>query len=332
MGLHIALALDNREHLCFYRWTAFVNAALGPLYSLFARIYSLALLRHEYRVRQPNTAFRLLMARSSLNRAACNRDQLEGSSSRGSGATISYDLVQNFPGWQLASEYLTSRITRHGCKRVLEIGAGPNPTFSPQQVQSAELSYVISDSSEDELTKTSSAFERLVLDLSSKPANPALNDTFDCVFSRMVGEHISNGERYHSNIFKILRRGGVSIHCFSTMWALPFVANRFLPDNLGGVLQNFFSHREERLHGKFKAYYSWSRGPTTSMLRRFQRIGFKVLEYTGYFGHFYYLRLPWLHRAELWKSRLLLQRPIPQLCSYAALVLRKPEYIDRAGP
>ena len=236
---------------------------------------------------------------------------------------ICYDVVPNFPGWQMAEEYFQSIITRYSCGRILEVGAGSNPTLSPQFVRDRGLSYVVSDSNAEELRKTNVAFDRLVLDLSAKSIDPALVGTFDCVLSRMVAEHIPDGGQYHRNVYKVLRPGGVSAQCFSTMWALPFVANRLLPQKLGRALQNFFSYRDD-LHGKFTAYYSWSRGPTNSMLRRFEAIGFEVIDYTGYFGHNYYLRMPRLHQLEALKSRWLLRFPIPQLCAYATFVLRKP--------
>jgi SAM-dependent methyltransferase len=238
---------------------------------------------------------------------------------------VSYDFVGNFPGWVMAEDYFKSVIAEHNCRRILEVGAGANPTLSPQFAQATGLSYVASDLSAKELQKRDIAFERLVLDLSAKTIDPALTGTFDCVLSRMVAEHIRDGDQYHRNIYKVLRPGGISAQCFSCLWALPFAVNRVLPEKLGSVLQNIFSPRDEHLHGKFKAYYSWSRGPTNSMIRRFQKIGFEVIAYTGYFGHWYYqVRLPWLHQLEMLKTKLLLKHPIPQLCSYATFVLRKP--------
>jgi SAM-dependent methyltransferase len=236
---------------------------------------------------------------------------------------VTYDFVENFPGWVTAPEYFNSLIAEHGCTHILEVGAGANPTLPPNLVRASGLSYVVSDLSSEELKKTDVAFEKLVLDLSAKSIDPTLSGRFDCVLSRMVGEHIRDGGQHHRNIYKILRPGGISAHCFSTLWALPFVANRLLPEKLGSALQNIFSRRDE-LHGKFEAYYSWSRGPSNTMLRRFEKVGFEVVDYTGYFGHNYYLRLPWLHQLETLKGRFLVRHPVPQLCSYATFVLRKP--------
>jgi SAM-dependent methyltransferase len=239
---------------------------------------------------------------------------------------VSYDSVDEFQGWGGAPGLFQSLFTEHGSKRILEIGSGANPTLAPDYVQANGLSYVTSDLSPEELAKADAAFEPLVLDLSTKNLDPALVASFDCVVSRMVAEHIKDGRQYHSNLYRLLRPGGISAHCFSTLWTLPFAANRLLPESIADIALTLFNPRTDRhRHGKFPAYYSWSRGPSRSMLQRFQSLGFEVLRYSGYFGHPYYKRLPVLDRIERWKSKRLLNYPIPQLCSYATIVLRKPK-------
>lgn len=239
---------------------------------------------------------------------------------------ISYDCVENFEGWGKAEDHFKALLAKYNCRRILEVGSGANPTLSPEFVQASGLSYVTSDLSREELEKANIAFERLVLDMSSEAIDSSLFESFDCILSRMVGEHISDGHQYHRNIYRLLRPGGISAHCFSTLWTLPFIANRLLPESVTGYMLNTFSPRDDEYqHGKFKAHYSWSRGPSKRMVRRFEQLGFEVIRYTGHFGHSYYLkRLPWLHRMEMLKTKLMLKRPVPQLCSYATLVLRKP--------
>jgi len=238
---------------------------------------------------------------------------------------IQYKSSDHFAGWEKAPDFIRSLLTDHNCKRILELGSGANPTLSPGFVKEKGFSYVTSDLSDEELAKADPVFERLVLDLSREDFDPALNESFDCVFSRMVNEHIRDGRRYHANIYKILKPGGISVHLFSAMGSIPFIANRLLPEFLGDVFLQYFSPgRDHPKHGKFKAYYSWSRGPTKVMLERFQSLGFEILNFTGYFGHYYYFRLPWIYRLERIKSRYLLKHPLPQLCCYATVVLRKP--------
>jgi SAM-dependent methyltransferase len=239
---------------------------------------------------------------------------------------VSYGLVDEFQGWGRALDFFKPLFAEYGSKRILEIGSGANPTLAPGDVKADGFSYVTSDLSAAELDKADAAFERLVLDLSTKDLDPALTASFDCVVSRMVAEHIKDGRQYHSNIYKLLRPGGISAHCFSTLWNLPFTANRLLPESLADVALNIFNPRADRhRHEKFPAYYSWSRGPSEAMLQRYRSLGFEVVRYTGYFGHPYYKRVPLLDRLEKWKSKQLLHHPVPQLCSYATIVLRKPK-------
>lgn len=215
-------------------------------------------------------------------------------------------------------------IERYGCKRILEVGSGANPTLEVEYVRAKSLDYVTSDACEEELEKADPVFARLVLDLTSE-INPQIRESFDCVFSRMVAEHVRDGALYHRNIFDVLRPGGIAVHSMSCLGSLPFLVNRLLPDRLSDLLQVYFAKRDEARHGKFKAYYNWAWGPSRAMIKRFRSIGFEVIEFTGSFGHHYYRnRLPVLNALEQFKSRQLVKHPIPQLCSYATVILRKP--------
>jgi SAM-dependent methyltransferase len=174
------------------------------------------------------------------------------------------------------------------------------------------------------LEKADPAFEKLLLNLSDKSVDPTLSGTFDIVLYHMVCEHIQDGEQFHRNIHTLLRPGGLSIHFIAALGNLPMATNRWTPEWLSSLLQKNLKPRDEHRHGKFKAYYSWSRGPTPTMIKRFQSLGFEVLVYNGYFGHDYYkARLKPLHWLEGMKSRWLVRHPIPQLASYATIVLRK---------
>lgn len=240
---------------------------------------------------------------------------------------ISFKHLEEFPGWVGSTNhkaYFESFFRQHKPKSVLEIGSGANPTFSPEFVNKHGLAYITSDVDAGELEKANPAFQRLVLDLSVPVADLDLTGKFDCVLSRMVNEHVCDGEQYHRNIYRMLKPGGISAHCFSTLWNLPLAANRLLPEAVSEFLLQLYSPRDKHQNGKFKAYYSWSRGPSRKMISRFEGLGFEVLQYTGYFGHRYYLSIPFLHRMEMRKAEALLKFPIPFFCTYSTLVLRKP--------
>lgn len=237
---------------------------------------------------------------------------------------VSFDSALNFPGWQGGQGFLQYLVETYGCKRILEIGSGANPTIEPRLVHDLNLSYVTSDVSWEEMEKADPTYERLMIDMSADEIRSDLAGQFDLVFSRMVAEHVSDGFKYHRNIHSLLKPCGISAHCFSTLWCVPFVVNRMLPEFVSTGLLKSFAPRNEHRQAKFPARYSWSRGPSPKMIARFEALGFEVLKYTGYFGHSYYVKVSrFIHQLETCKEKLLLRWPCPTFCSYATIVLRK---------
>jgi hypothetical protein len=139
----------------------------------------------------------------------------------------------------------------------------------------------------------------------------------------MVGEHISNGYFYHRNIYSLLNPGGMAFHCFSTLYSIPFLINRLIPETFSEKLIDLFTSRDKYKHGKFKAYYSWCRGPSKRMINKFENIGYDIIEYIGYFGHNYYKKIPILNRLERMKTMFLVRNHISFLTAYAHIIIKK---------
>ena len=240
-------------------------------------------------------------------------------------SVVSFDHFDNFRGWYKSEEFLISLLEAYGARSVLEIGSGANPTLDIGGVTAKDLTYTTNDIDQSELEKAPEGYEKLCLDLCAGDISK-IPERYDLIFSRMVNEHIANGEKYYANLFELLNPGGITAHCFSTLYALPFLANRLMPEWISDQLLNFANPRNRDTHDKFKAYYSWSRGPSKRMLRRFEGLGYRVLRYTGYFGHNYYQkRLPLLDGIEQFKARTLAKRmPLACMTSYATIVLQKP--------
>jgi SAM-dependent methyltransferase len=233
---------------------------------------------------------------------------------------ISYHHVRDFPGWVKAPDFLRTLIGDYQPRILLEIGSGANPTLDLEAAQNSGLRYITSDSSEAELAKAPAGFEARLLHLEGDHFPDDLLGRCDMVFSRMVNEHVIQGKKYHQNILKLLAPGGIAVHCFSTLYALPFVVNDLLSAGASEWLFDFITGC--RHHSKFPARYSWCRGPTVRMLKRFEDIGYDVIAYRGYFGHWYYSPLKPLHYLEFWKTRALVAVPNPLLCSYSVVILR----------
>ncbi|MBT8378237.1 MAG: class I SAM-dependent methyltransferase [Ignavibacteria bacterium] len=236
---------------------------------------------------------------------------------------ITYKPVSDFIGWGEAEPFIQKLIVNNNIKSILEIGAGANPSINPDFITEHNLDYTINDVKTVELLKADNIYNKLAADLSVPNVKAKINIRFDLIFSRMVGEHIADGKSFHNNIYDLLNKGGYSLHCFSTLYTLPFIVNRILPDSITDYFLRKIAPRDEHKHGKFKAHYNWCRGPSKRMIKRMEHIGFSVLEYVGYFGHNYYEKIPPLKLLEKFKSKLLLEIPSPYLTSYAYVFLKK---------
>jgi SAM-dependent methyltransferase len=237
---------------------------------------------------------------------------------------IAYDHYREFPGWTRAPDFLAELVARERPASVLEIGSGANPTLPESAL--GDLRYTTNDREAGELAKAGAAYETLLLDMSTATRDELPHEAFDLVFSRMVNEHVADGERYYRNIFEVLRPGGITAHCFSTLYALPFLANRLLPEQLTSRLLDLFNPRDRWQQDKFPAHYSWSRGPSRRSIARLEGLGYDVVEYHGYFGHPYYNRpvLKPVRALEEAKAAWLERHPVAALTSYAVVILRKP--------
>lgn len=236
---------------------------------------------------------------------------------------VSYRDFGFFEGWEKFPEFIQSLILSNSCHRVAEIGAGANPAVPQDFAQDHGLSYVAIDADPDELAKADPG-QQVVFDLCGMsgqiPGAP-----YDLIFSRMTAEHFSSVELAYRNILCSLNPGGLTVHSFACLYALPFVVNRLLPDRASDWLLQRVNPRDRHQHEKFRAHYDRCRGPIPSQIEFLKRIGFEILEYRAYFGHSYYKKkFKLLDAVEKFKTQMLVRRPMPHLVSYATVILRRP--------
>jgi len=237
---------------------------------------------------------------------------------------VEYYHVSEFQGWDKSPKLLLNLIQEFNAQKVLEIGSGANPTLDPEKVTALKIKYTTNDLSAEELAKASSVFSTWNANLCTLQIAEIHRERYQLIFSRMVNEHIKDGKTYYKNIYDLLEPGGITAHCFSTLYTLPFLVNKLFPERITDKLLNLFSPRDRFKHEKFPAYYSWSRGPSPKSIRRFKSLGFEVIDYVGYFGHGYYKkRFPFLDLLEQTKAKWLVKNPIPCFTSYAYVILRK---------
>ncbi len=216
-------------------------------------------------------------------------------------------------------------VLEHQLKTVCDVGGGANPVLPLRFVLENGIQYTVMDISSEELKKAPKEYEKVVHDITEK--NDRYLKSFDLVITKMLAEHIKDGQALHSNIFSMLSPGGIAVHFFPTLYAFPFFINWLIPPSITSFLLNVFAPRDYYRHAKFPAYYSWCRGPSKRSLNGFKSIGYEVLEYKGLFGHDgYYQKIPPLQKLSKGVKRLLLKYPNPNFTSYALVVLRRPRF------
>jgi SAM-dependent methyltransferase len=233
--------------------------------------------------------------------------------------TISYTGATEL--WENYDELLLKLAAE--AQSVAELGGGANPILAAEQWRTV-LERVVIDVSAHELSLGVGDFDTRVADL-CQPIRDGL-ERYDLVFSKMLCEHLPDARTFHENCLRLLKPGGRAVHFFPTLFTLPFVANRLIPEEFArAVLRRIQPGRiDDPKHEKFPAYYRWCTGPTRRALARYQSVGFTVESFTAAFGHRYYAMLPPLEAAEQAKTRWLLRHPVPWWTSFATVVLRKP--------
>ncbi len=211
-------------------------------------------------------------------------------------------------------------------RRVCDLGGGANPYLRCDEAERLNIEYSVLDISADELAKAPDEYEVIIGDVLSKELAERYSGSFDLIFSKFLAEHVSDAQLFHANILKMLRPGGTAIHLIPTLYAIPFVVNRFTPTKVSSLLLNMLKSRYNSSdpRGKFPAYYKLCRGPNVRQLSALQSIGYEVDEARGYFGHEYFRRLKTAQAIEDHLARLLVSRRTPLLTSYSIYVLRRP--------
>jgi len=233
---------------------------------------------------------------------------------------VSYGFFEEV--WSGYDQFLRELVSQHASKSVLDVGGGANPALPYRFVEEQGLAYSILDIAEKELEKAPAQYSRIVADIASPDLQ--IPSRYDLIFTKMLAEHVRNGEALHRNIFALLKPGGIAVHFFPTLYAAPFVANRLLPEWLADQVLAMVSPRDRHQHDKFPAYYSWCKGPTKKAISQFRTLGYEVMDYVGYFGHNYYQRIPLVKQVNKALTDYLLHHPLPHLTSFARVVLRRP--------
>jgi SAM-dependent methyltransferase len=246
-------------------------------------------------------------------RAACHMNTLE--------------LIDNCPGWNKAKAFLQSEIILRGARRIADVGGGANPMLDAEFVRNNGLEYTVLDISRAELDKAPAHCRKVAVDLMAAPGEflDKIGDTrFDLMFSCMFLEHLRTPLAAHRNMFSALAPGGVAIHLYPSANNLPLALNRLAPNWATNLLVRLSQPERDVAgrQGKFPAYYRMCGNASRRLHKRFEDLGYTVLQHSSYIGHWYYRRLPILRSIEQASRGALLRARIP-LTSAQLLILRK---------
>jgi SAM-dependent methyltransferase len=181
--------------------------------------------------------------------------------------------------------------------RVLDIGGGKFPFLSQDDLGS-NVEYVICDIDINELEKAPDyVSSKVQLDICTSVPITDLG-LFHVVFSRMLAEHVPSGPKLYKNVFSLLAPGGVTLHFHPTLYAIPFVMNKILPNVLSrNIVYLLFPHRLTN-DSVFPAYYDWCTSRDVEKEKRLQ-VGFSQVDLVRQFHNNYWNKIPligWLAR------------------------------------
>lgn len=221
------------------------------------------------------------------------------------------------------STLIQELVIKFSSKSVCDVGGGANPAFPVEFIVEHGIQYTLLDISETELAKAPCEYQKIVQDIEADPF--PVDVKFDFIFTRMLAEHLQCGRTFHRNVFSLLKPGGIAVHHFPTLYAVPFVINKITPEKFSAsLLDTFLPRKNKNINGKFPAYYDWCLGPTPQMLQMLTDTGFEILEFRGLMGHSYFHRVPILRDIHKEYSKFLVKHPNPYLTSFAQVILQKP--------
>lgn len=211
-------------------------------------------------------------------------------------------------------DVLKSIVASYDGAAVLELGAGRRPSFELAEMPASIASYTVNDISDEELALLPPGYNKARFDVSGDASN--FGDSYDVVFSRFLAEHVPDGAAMHRNVYNVLKQGGTAFHLIPTLYAVPFVINKYLPEQLTAKILSTFSPRRS-INPKFPAPYSHCYSNPQRMTALLKSVGYRDVGFENFYGHFYYEKIPVLNRLHEQFSALAARRDWHVFGTYA---------------
>ena len=208
-----------------------------------------------------------------------------------------------------------------GAKSLLEVGGGRYPVLSDFQIRLTGIRYAISDISTSELELAPSWIDKYCFDIAGDDVPEKALGSFDFIFSKFVLEHVTDGRRAYQNMLSLLKPGGVVLTYHPTLFALPFLVNWLLPEQLTARIFRALGPWRAG-YPKFPARYSLCRA-SPSVANTIREIGYSEVHLIPFYGHIYYRRVPGLAAAHRYLSDLIAAADFRPLATYCFTIARK---------
>jgi SAM-dependent methyltransferase len=230
-------------------------------------------------------------------------------------------LVDRSGSWPFThyEETVLELVRRFSCRKVLEIGGGRSPLFSPSDFQALGAEYTINDISQEELDAAPAEITDEYKTCFDIAGPVSAQNEYDLIYSKSVFEHVVGTMQAHRNTYQLLRPGGVSLHFYPTLFSPPFVANKLLPEKLASkMLEKFvgFSYK------KFPAHYDHCRS-TLALENEIKQIGYSEVVLVPFWGHTYFHRIGGLRQLDNWLVKKAEERDFRPYSSFCFALARK---------
>jgi SAM-dependent methyltransferase len=226
--------------------------------------------------------------------------------------------------WDNYKRVVEELCDRLRAKRIVEIGGGRDPLFTVEGVKRLGVEMTVNDISAGELAVLPKGYETACFDVAGDISSRTdLRGRYDLAFSRMVFEHVADGHRAWSNLYELLAPGGVALAFIPTLYAVPFVLNRLLPDKLAAtIVKMLFANRTDDEDPVFPARYSWC-FTDDRLQRMLSGIGYHEVAVLPFYGHDYYESFPGIRDVNAWFTGLARRKDWRLLSSHAYIAVRK---------
>lgn len=228
--------------------------------------------------------------------------------------------------WDNYKPTIVALSKERGLKRHLEIGAGRDPLFLPDEAAKADFDVTLNDISSHELSLAPDGYAKIKCDVASAEAPTILGENrYDLAYCRMVMEHVPDVPAMWKNLHAVLAPGGMALSFFPTLYAPPFLMNHLMPERLSRFLLEavFPERRPDGGDPKFLTHYNYCFSDERKMLPMLREAGFSDAVILPFWGYAYFWKFPGIKQIDAAFNRLAARHDWRTVSSFAYVIAIK---------